>query len=134
MRNRLIVVVVVLVFLAAGGWYKYQQNRNIEVAQNTSQSPQDFPADAVTITMRVDDYQPSEVTIRKGQTVVFVNETDEWRWPASNLHPTHDIYPEFDPKEPIGPKKSWAFRFESVGTWRMHDHLAPYITGTIIVK
>jgi plastocyanin len=93
-----------------------------------------IPSDATVVLMNQDEYEPSEVSVKKGSTVVFVNKSSDWRWPASNLHPTHDIYPAFDPKEPVAPENSWMFRFDQVGEWRMHDHLAPYITGTVVVK
>ncbi|MBI5614194.1 cupredoxin domain-containing protein [Candidatus Gottesmanbacteria bacterium] len=88
---------------------------------------------SVTISMREDEYIPNSLTVKKGTKVVFFNATSVARWPASNLHPSHLMYPEFDPKEPVLPGKSWDFVFGKIGTWEMHDHLAPYITGVITV-
>jgi len=127
---RKIIVTGIAVLLVGGGWFAW--NKLQSKAQQSR--PTDVPKDAVVISMNQDDYAPSEITVSKGSTVVFVNKSTDWRWPASNLHPTHDIYPEFDPKEPVAPGASWSFRFEKSGAWRMHDHLAPYITGTITVK
>lgn len=76
-------------------------------------------------------YSPEEVTIKRGDVVKFVNKRKHYFWPASNLHPTHTIYPEFDPQEPV--ESSWSFRFNKVGEWRYHDHLAPYFTGKVKV-
>lgn len=118
--KKILAVCIVLGFLV---WY----------FTNTGKQ-QPVTGDAVHITMGQDEYEPSEVTIKKGTTVVFTNKSPDWRWPASNLHPTHDIYPEFDPKEPVAPEGSWSFQFDKSGSWRMHDHLAPYITGTITVE
>jgi len=53
--------------------------------------------------------------------------------PASDLHLTHGIYPEFDPQEPIDPKNSWSFQFLKFGKWKFHDHLNPYYRGIINV-
>jgi hypothetical protein len=88
----------------------------------------------VTITLTEDGYRPEEVTIEKGDTVVFKTTLNEFFWPASNLHPSHEIYPEFDPQEPVDAKQTWSLTFTKVGTWKYHDHLAPYYTGTITVK
>lgn len=85
------------------------------------------------VTFTKDGYQPQQLTARKGDTVKFVTDGDQFFWPASNIHPTHGIYPEFDPREPVDPKKGWSFRFDKVGTWKYHDHLAPYYTGSISV-
>lgn len=85
------------------------------------------------VELRPEGFQPEELTIRKGDTVIFKTTKGSYFWPASNLHPTHNIYAEFDPKEPIGPEESWSFRFDNVGIWKYHDHLAPYFTGVITV-
>ena len=78
-------------------------------------------------------YEPRSLVIKKGETVVFATAREGHHWPASNLHPTHDIYPTFDPQEPIAPDETWAFTFEEVGRWTFHDHLAPFYTGVIEV-
>ncbi len=86
-----------------------------------------------TINLTVDGFQPDTITINKGETVKFTTSAGKQFWPASDLHPTHLLYPEFDPKEPVQPDKSWSFKFDKVGEWRFHDHLFPYFRGTIKV-
>ena len=76
---------------------------------------------------------PDTITIAKGDTVVFTTSWGKPFWPASDLHPTHTIYSEFDPKQPIDQDKSWSFRFDKVGEWQFHDHLAPLFRGRIHV-
>lgn len=76
---------------------------------------------------------PNTITIKQGTTVVFRTKLGKYFWPASNPHPVHDGYPEFDPKRSLGPSDLWSFRFNKVGTWGYHDHLAPNITGSITV-
>jgi hypothetical protein len=78
-------------------------------------------------------FEPENLTVEKGDTVEFSTTRKSFFWPASNLHPTHFLYPEFDPKEPIGAQTTWSFRFDRTGTWKFHDHLAPYFTGVITV-
>lgn len=80
-----------------------------------------------------DGFSPQEIYITRGTRVRFVNDSEVRRWPASGLHPTHTIYPEFDVKKPIASGEEWSFVFEKIGTWNMHDHLAPYLVGTIYV-
>lgn len=84
-----------------------------------------------TIHMTEDGFEPSEAEIKNGDTVIFENTDSRDRWPASNIHPTHGIYPEFDPKKPINPSQSWGFKFEKSGLWKYHDHLFPQFTGNI---
>lgn len=86
------------------------------------------------IRMTENGFEPKELTVTEGDEVLFINNNgDVARWPASNFHPTHTLYPEFDPKISIKPGESWTFKFDKPGTWRMHDHLIPHFTGTIVV-
>jgi len=103
----------------------------------TSDTP-DISAPAATlskvvINMTDTGFEPSAVTVKKGQTVEFVNTGKETHWPASDLHPTHEIYPEFDADKPVKPGESYSFVFEKVGKWNMHDHLHARFRGSIEV-
>lgn len=107
----------------------------------TKLSPQNSPAalnseaiegEAIII-ISDEGFSPSEIKIKIGTKVKFVNQSKYWHWPASDLHPTHTLYPEFDPKKPVGPGEEWNFVFEKTGEWDFHDHLASYVTGKIIV-
>lgn len=90
-------------------------------------------AKTVTVVMLEEGFLPREVTVEQNDTVTFVNNDKVSRWPASNLHPTHSLYPEFDPKRPLDPKRSWSFTFRKVGVWKYHDHLLPHKRGAITV-
>ncbi len=79
-------------------------------------------------------FSPSTLTILQGDTVVFRNIGSKPHWPASDLHPTHGMYPAFDPKKPVVPNDFWSLRFTKTGTWSMHDHLSPAFTGAITVQ
>ncbi|MEX2028142.1 MAG: hypothetical protein WD988_01415 [Candidatus Curtissbacteria bacterium] len=89
--------------------------------------------EATTISMNDEGFSPSEISIKVCTKVTFKNEGSEARWPASNLHPTHGIYPEFDPLKGIAPGGLWSFVFDRAGAWRFHDHLNPQLVGTINV-
>lgn len=83
--------------------------------------------------MTADGFSPPEVTIDVSSAVIFINKDSSDHWPASNPHPVHDLYPEFDPQMPISPGKSWAFKPKKVGEWKYHDHLNPHRGGLIKV-
>ncbi|TSC75512.1 MAG: hypothetical protein G01um101430_354 [Parcubacteria group bacterium Gr01-1014_30] len=85
--------------------------------------------------IRMDDnaYYSKSVEIHEGDTVSFKNTGKNDKWPASNIHPTHEIYTEFDAGKPVTPNQSWSFVFGKPGVWQYHDHLYPKITGTITV-
>src|SRR3989344_3577846 len=84
--------------------------------------------------LREDGFYPNEIEISVGDTVRFTTALDAPFWPASNDHPIHSQYSEFDSKKPISADKNWSFTFNKNGTWGYHDHLSPYFTGTIKVK
>lgn len=86
------------------------------------------------IEMSPDGFEPQSVTVDENSTIIFVNKDSEAHWPASNVHPTHEIYPEFDPRKPINPGESWPFKPKRVGAWRYHDHLFPHKRGIITVS
>lgn len=87
----------------------------------------------VIIQMSQEGFEPDKITIPQNSTVKFINTDKVARWPASNIHPTHEVYPQFDPKEPIQPGDSWTFKFRRSGTFKYHDHLLPHQRGEIIV-
>lgn len=79
-------------------------------------------------------FAPKSVTVQKGDTVVFENKTGKAASVASNEHPTHLLYPEFDQyKTDQRGKTEFRFTFEKVGTWAYHDHLNAGMGGTVIV-
>lgn len=85
------------------------------------------------IEMTSDGFEPQSVTVDVNSTIIFLNKDKDVRWPASNVHPTHELYSEFDPKKPIQIGESWPFSPKRVGEWRYHDHLFPHMRGTITV-
>ncbi|OHB22891.1 MAG: hypothetical protein A2939_04175 [Parcubacteria group bacterium RIFCSPLOWO2_01_FULL_48_18] len=92
------------------------------------------PTASVSIIITDNGYKPKTITIRKGTAVTFENRGITEYWPASNIHPTHEIYSEFDPRKPIPPGESWTFVFDKEGVWRFHDHLYPTFAGLITVE
>lgn len=99
-------------------------------AGNTNQPVQ---TGTVEISATNQGFVPNNVTIKKGSTVKFINNSSKDIWPASTPHPTHTDYPGFDPKQSIVPGQTWSFTFDQVGTWGLHDHLNPARRGTITV-
>jgi plastocyanin len=95
----------------------------------------DEDAAAVSVVMDQKGFTPSNFEVPLGQSVCWINrENSDGRWPASNIHPTHEIYAEFDPKKPIPPGQTWCFTFDQEGIWRFHDHLFPEFTGVVRVE
>ena len=70
-------------------------------------------SEVTVIEMVPSGFTPPGITIDQNSTVIFVNKDKESRWPASNTHPTHELYPEFDPRKPVLPGESFAFKPKS---------------------
>lgn len=87
----------------------------------------------MTVARTAQGFAPQKILIHKGDTVRFINETRGEIWPASDFHPTHTLYPEFDPTRPIESGETWRFVFEKAGVWTYHDHLSSDMHGTVIV-
>lgn len=96
-------------------------------------SPTLAHTEVVTIKITPSGFEPDSATLDQGSTVIFINQDDKPRWPASNVHPTHDLYSDFDPKKGIEPGKSWSFKAQKDGVWKFHDHLFPHMRGTLTV-
>ncbi|HLD71180.1 MAG TPA: hypothetical protein VI873_01020 [Candidatus Peribacteraceae bacterium] len=125
-RKTLVTASVIILLAAVGGVYIAKSKIQLSILQ---------PAHATfMVKMTPGAFDPSEVSVFKNTNVCFENEDTEARWPASNIHPTHAIFPEFDPGTPIAPGKTWCFQFTKTGIWRMHDHLFPEITGVVNVR
>src|SRR5690606_14344550 len=101
----------------------------------TENSPPALPiGKTVEVVLGSEGFTPHNVTISAGDVIRFRTEQNGPFWPASDLHPTHGIYPEFDPLSPIEPDNSWTFQFLKSGRWKYHDHLAPMYKGEIVVN
>ncbi len=120
-----LIFVIIGIVMVEIVWFTTHSQNFTKLSQKISQTDQ--------ILLTGQGFSPSELTVAQGTTVTFSTNTGKAFWPASDLHPSHLIYPEFDPKIPIQPDKSWVFKFDKVGIWNFHDHLSPGFRGKIIV-
>jgi plastocyanin len=102
----------------------------------------------VAISFTDSGFSPARVDIARSDTVIFTNASSRHFWPASDIHPTHRLYPDSDikkcgtPEEPrlfdacraIAPGGSYAFTFTEAGEWKYHDHLSARETGVVAVR
>lgn len=78
-------------------------------------------------------FTPSELKIKKGDTIIWINRDSSQTWPASAIHPTHQVYPGFDALRGLSTGESYSFTFDKVGSWKYHDHLNSSVTGVVMV-
>ncbi len=86
-----------------------------------------------TIVFTENGFTPPNLTIYEGDTVTFSSKTGEAFWPASNVHPTHSSFPDFDPRKPLSADEKWSFTFTKAGSYKFHDHINSTFEGEITV-
>lgn len=86
------------------------------------------------VEMMPNGFNPSSLMIAKGDTVEFVNKDEMPRWPASGIHPTHEICRGFDSLRGIAPGETYSFTFTEAKDCPMHDHLNAALRGRISVR
>jgi len=172
MAKNFLIILLILVVLVGVGYYVFTKFR---VPSSSPELPQppippvlEIPSTSVSSTITStatsttsqvsnqeviikitsNGFEPKEVEISKGTKVTWLNEQSNPSWPASAVHPTHEVYPGssikkcgtpeqdkiFDACRGLKQGESWSFVFNEVGEWYYHDHLNPSQTGKIIVK
>ena len=123
-------------------------NGDEEIPDAPSPEPGPPPIMSFTVEHTSSGFVPDTLSINRGDIVTFTNKIPTKTWPASDVHPTHTIYPDsdidkcgteeevtiFDACKGLEEGESYSFTFDEPGTWRYHDHLKPGRTGTIIVQ
>lgn len=119
-----IVLICFIAALAAAGFFAYKKYEYMKLYELS-------PGREIRFTDK--GFAPDRLVVNLGDAVEFENASQKPFWPASNLHPSHLVYPDFDPRRPIQASSSWTFAFNKPGVWKFHDHLASDFTGEIVV-
>jgi plastocyanin len=100
---------------------------------------------SATVTLTANGFTPNKVTIKKGGTVTWQNDSTGKMWVASASHPTHTVYSGTTLQQHCGSgdadafdecgnsAKSYSFTFDKAGTWYYHNHSNAPQTGTVVV-
>ncbi|MBI2048183.1 MAG: hypothetical protein HYT27_03510 [Parcubacteria group bacterium] len=163
MQNKIILGIVLLLAVVVGGLFFFNKNAAAPVVELEEGTLQDnslaVPAPGFenivdemmvvenpvsTVTYTENGFAPLSVEIKKGEAVIFKNESGASLWVASAIHPTHSLYPQKSPSDCLGssfdacavtaPGSSWNFTFTEVGSWNYHNHIQANHRGTIVVK
>ena len=124
MKKKFIILVLGIVFVAAGYHYLNRQSKT------------------VIVIISENGFAPHQLFINPKTIVAFKNTGSLPHWPASNAHPTHGEYPEkggcigskLDACRGLRKGEIYQFVFNKIGVWNMHDHLFPDLTMNIVVK
>lgn len=151
MKN-IILIVIAIVIILGGIWYFASTKPSNYVVPTTPALETSQPVTeeqlARVIVAADSGFSPSSIAIQKGEAITFRNEGLQLTWPASAVHPTHTVYPGsdikkcgtqgqemiFDACKGLAKGEAWSFTFNSIGSWKYHDHLNVSHYGTIIVE
>ncbi|MBI2544977.1 MAG: hypothetical protein HYW22_00030 [Candidatus Aenigmarchaeota archaeon] len=105
-------------------------------------SPTPNPGTVYQVDMTSNGFNPRILNIKLGDTLVFVSKDTEKHWPASDIYPTNNVYPEkggcvgskFDACHGLSQGESYQFTFNYLGSWCYHDHLNPNLKGCVTVQ
>jgi plastocyanin len=101
---------------------------------------------SATVALTSSGPSPKSVTIKKGGTVTWVNQTGGAMWIASAPHPTHTGYDGTTeqthcaagytgpaPFDECKEANTFSFTFNKVGSWSYHNHENASLFGTVVV-
>lgn len=152
-----IVGIIIVIIVLAGAWYIWGTGTapapaNTQATGSSAPGPDTgTPADTSIVVRYTDSgFSPTTVTIAKGQTVTFTNNSSKAMWVASDSHPSHTGYDStnrsahcaagytgaapFDECAAVQAGGSYTFTFEKAGTWNYHNHSSASDVGTVIVQ
>lgn len=162
--GKLIGAIVVIIIIAIVGWMIFAGKDSAgtstdnsaagQVTDNTAATsttatttPAGGAIASTTVTVILTDggFSPKSVTIKKGDTVKWVNQSSEDMWVGSAMHPTHTVYSGTTLKEhcpdadgtafdQCAAGDGYTFTFEKVGSWNYHNHKDSSQFGTVIVQ
>jgi len=121
--NKIIIVVIALIVIIASGWFLFGSNSAPEKPENIIQ-----PGDGTyNVQIKNFDYNPQELRIKKGGTVVWTNQDSVGHTATSDSGNTID-------SELLAGGESYSKQFNEIGTYNYHCTPHPYMKGTIIVE
>jgi plastocyanin len=109
-------------------------NKGMDVVVGEEEVKDSESVSDIIVSMTDLGFVPASVTVKTGAEVTFVNDGQALHWPASDVHPTHDLLSGFDAGRGLNTAESYSFVFKQKGTWGFHDHLFSDLKGEVIVE
>ena len=144
-----IITVIILIILGALGYffvmtdqYKTEKPAAITTKDQTKQaspsaSDSDKESNVSTITYTNSGFSPQSLTVKSGDSVSWVNDSNSKVQVGSDNHPTHTANQELTGGQfiiELAPGESKTVQLDSSGEWGYHNHQQPGETGKIIVE
>lgn len=86
------------------------------------------------VTYTDEGFSPRVLRVKKGDQVLFKNETTTSMWVASGPHPYHTDLESFDAQRPFEQGETYSYVFTQIGTWNYHNHYMSEDEGSIVVE
>lgn len=163
MNTRNLLIAIVVIALIAFAAYAFSANRAAapsnegageegvtERTETTITTDEDTGPAVSTISLTDTGFSPATMTIARGETVRFRNDSSRSMWIGTDEHPTHTEYDgtstrehcvngmnigtSFDQCASVAKGEFWDFTFEKSGTFGYHNHVGASNTGTVIVQ
>lgn len=137
MNNKFLLIIAVVVILLAGFFLLSNKTNNNQVNQNqTTQKQNPTPAKPVEgkdVAVTNKDFEPQTITIKKGQRIVWTNNSGTDVTVNSDAHPTHLLWPFLNLGQ-FANGSSVSVVFEKAGKYTYHNHFNASQIGTVIVE
>lgn len=162
MNSKNVLIAILVIALIAVGAYAFSTNQvaapsneaaveeivvesNAVVVENEEDGGPAFKV----ITLTENGFFPASVSVARGETVRFINDSSRGMWVGVNAHPTHTEYDgtstrehcvsgtrgtSFDQCASVAKGEFWDYAFEKSGTFGFHNHVGASNTGTIVVR
>jgi len=166
MTTKNVLIAILVIALVALGAYAFSMNRAVapsgdmaneqgvatttpDTATESENEDDGGPAFAV-ITLTDSGFSPASVSVARGETVRFINESSRGMWVGADEHPTHTEYDgtstrehcangantgtSFDQCTSVERGDFWDYTFTKSGTFGFHNHVGASNTGTVVVR
>ena len=153
----IIIAVIIVVVIGAFAWFFFASNQTkTEEPAATTQSGSESSTDTSenqndndltgqkneikegsTVTYSDSGFSPQSVTVKSGENITWVNDSNSTVQVGSANHPTHTINQQITGDEfviELAPGESETVQLTKTGNWGYHDHLKPGMTGLITVE
>lgn len=145
-------IFIILIILIIAGYFLYDRIFDVgdssEGFVNRDFTNEGLDDEGNTVVISESGFSPANLDVRKGEVVIFINRDIRNHWPATDVHPSHQVYPGssiakcnsqersriFDACRGLARGEEYMFTFNEAGNWRYHDHLNPNLRGEIVVR
>lgn len=98
-----------------------------------TKKPIGLPEKTFRVAISDQGFIPPIISIKKGETIVWINQSKNTVSINSDPHPTHGSFPLLNLGN-VAAGESTKQTFSNEGTYAYHNHLNPSQTGTILVR